>query len=157
MPLISNGEIIEDSWLRHEDGAPLPIVGDLILSLDKLLEEGEELAGRRGRTGVQIANTADVEEIEFLLPHLALITLEFPAFTDGRAYSQARQLRTTLGYEGELRATGNVLADQAAFMGRVGFDSFEIETDVDIQTWKNTSGTMLLAYQRGYEGDMLTR
>jgi len=54
-----------------------------------------------------------------------LITLHFPKFSDGRAYSQARLLRERLGYQGELRATGNVLQDQAPFMLRCGFDSFE--------------------------------
>lgn len=157
MPLSSNGEIIDDGWVRHEDGAPLPADGDLILSFEQLLKEGEELAARRGRTGVELTNATDVEEIESLLPYLALVTLEFPAFTDGRAYSQARQLRATLGYTGELRATGNVLADQAAFMWRVGFDSFDIGTDVDIEVWKNASRAISLAYQRGYEGDTLTR
>ncbi len=157
MPLIRNGDVIADSWVRHEDDAPLPADGDLILPLERLLHEGTQLAGRRGLTGVQLANTADVEEIESLLSCLALVTLEFPAFTDGRAYSQARQLRTKLGYSGELRATGNVLPDQAAFMRRVGFDSFEIACGQDIETWKNAPRAISLAYQRGYEGGAVTR
>ena len=69
---------------------------------------------------VALANTDPVEE-------LALIALHFPKFSDGRAYSQARLLRGRLGYEGELRATGNVLQDQLPFMLRCGFDSFESE------------------------------
>jgi hypothetical protein len=44
--------------------------------------------------------------------------LDFPKYTDGRAYSQARLLRERLGYRGELRATGNVLRDQLLFMRR---------------------------------------
>ena len=51
--------------------------------------------------------------------------LNFPKFSDGRAYSQARLLRGRLGYTGELRATGGVLQDQVAFMLRCGFNSFE--------------------------------
>jgi uncharacterized protein (DUF934 family) len=51
--------------------------------------------------------------------------LNFPKFSDGRAYSQARLLRGRLGYAGELRATGGVLQDQLPFMLRCGFDSFE--------------------------------
>jgi uncharacterized protein (DUF934 family) len=58
---------------------------------------------------------------------LRLIVLDFPKFSDGRAYSQARLLRGRMGYRGELRATGGVLVDQIPFMLRCGFDSFESE------------------------------
>ena len=76
---------------------------------------------------VALANTDPVEELAPHVGELRLITLHFPKFSDGRAYSQARLLRGRLGYEGELRATGNVLQDQLPFMLRCGFDSFESE------------------------------
>ena len=72
-----------------------------------------------------LANTDDVLQLGARLHGVKLIVLNFPKFTDGRAYSQARLLRERLGYQGELRATGNVLQDQALFMLRCGFDSFE--------------------------------
>ena len=74
-----------------------------------------------------LANTDAVETLASDVSRLDLITLHFPKFSDGRAYSQARLLRERLGYQGELRATGNVLQDQAHFMLRCGFDSFESE------------------------------
>ncbi|BBC74102.1 oxidoreductase [Altererythrobacter sp. B11] len=61
-----------------------------------------------------------------LLPHLSriwLVEVNFPAFTDGRGYSAARILREA-GYDGELRAVGDVLIDQLSHMRRCGFDSF---------------------------------
>lgn len=76
---------------------------------------------------VSLANTDPVEDLAPHLGRLRLIVLEFPKFSDGRAYSQARLLRGRLGYRGELRATGGVLQDQVAFMLRCGFDSFESE------------------------------
>jgi len=76
---------------------------------------------------VSLANTDPVEDLAPHLARLRLIVLEFPKFSDGRAYSQARLLRGRLGYRGELRATGGVLQDQIAFMLRCGFDSFESE------------------------------
>jgi uncharacterized protein (DUF934 family) len=74
---------------------------------------------------VSLANTDPVEDLAPHVGRLRLIVLSFPKFSDGRAYSQARLLRGRLGYRGELRATGNVLQDQALFMLRCGFDSFE--------------------------------
>ncbi len=61
-----------------------------------------------------------------LLPYLdrlQLIEVNFPVFGDGRGYSAARILREA-GYQGELRAVGEVLVDQIAFMRRCGFDAF---------------------------------
>ncbi|MBS0222021.1 MAG: DUF934 domain-containing protein [Proteobacteria bacterium] len=79
----------------------------------------------RSSTAVALANTDDVTSLQPRLAGLALITLHFPKFSDGRAYSQARILRERLGYRGELRATGGVLQDQLPFLLRCGFDSFE--------------------------------
>lgn len=68
-----------------------------------------------------------------LLPHLGrlqLIEVNFPVFGDGRGYSAARILREA-GYDGELRAVGEVLVDQIAFMRRCGFDAFAPEVPLD--------------------------
>jgi len=72
-----------------------------------------------------LANTDDVAGLGARLDGVKLVVLNFPKFTDGRAYSQARLLRERLGYKGELRATGAVFRDQVPFMLRCGFDSFE--------------------------------
>lgn len=76
---------------------------------------------------VSLANTDPVEDLAPHVGRLRLIVLNFPKFSDGRAYSQARLLRGRMGYRGELRATGGVLIDQIPFMLRCGFDSFESE------------------------------
>ncbi len=72
-----------------------------------------------------LANTDDVLALGGKLAGVELIVLQFPKFTDGRAYSQARLLRERLGYAGGLRATGAVFLDQLPFLLRCGFDSFE--------------------------------
>jgi uncharacterized protein (DUF934 family) len=69
-------------------------------------------------------NTEDVTRLGQRLDGIELIVLQFPKFTDGRAYTQARLLRERLGYTGELRAAGQVYIDQIPFMLRCGFDSF---------------------------------
>jgi uncharacterized protein (DUF934 family) len=73
------------------------------------------------------------EDARLLIPHLdrlALIEIAFPKFRDGRGYSSARILREA-GYKGELRAQGDVLVDQIAFMKRCGFDSFAAESSLN--------------------------
>ena len=73
-----------------------------------------------------------------LIPHLerlALVEVNFPAFGDGRGYSSARILREA-GYEGELRAVGDVLVDQLAYMRRCGFDAFEPDQQLDMDDVK---------------------
>ena len=71
-----------------------------------------------------LSNTEDVLKLGDRIDGVKLIILDFPKFTDGRAYSQARLLRERLGYAGELRASGAVYIDQIPFMLRCGFDSF---------------------------------
>jgi uncharacterized protein (DUF934 family) len=61
------------------------------------------------------------------LDQLHLIELQFPKYTDGRAFSQAQLLRRRFGYKGEIRATGQVLRDQLRLMIRSGFDAMIID------------------------------
>lgn len=73
------------------------------------------------------------EDARQLIPHLdrlTLVEIAFPKFRDGRGYSSARILREA-GYTGELRAQGDVLVDQIAYMRRCGFDSFAPDTPLD--------------------------
>ena len=73
------------------------------------------------------------DEARDLLPHLErlrLIEINFPVYGDGRGYTAARVLREA-GYAGELRAVGDVLVDQVAFMRRCGFDAFAPEAPLD--------------------------
>jgi uncharacterized protein (DUF934 family) len=79
-----------------------------------------------GETNANAVRIEPGEDARDLIPHLdriALVEIAFPAFRDGRGYSSARVLREA-GYTGELRAAGDVLVDQIAFMRRCGFDSF---------------------------------
>ncbi len=157
MPLIRNGRIIADTWLALDDAAEIPAEGDVIVSHERFKSDAEQMAARAGRNGVAIANSVDPGELEAHLADLDLIALDFPAFTDGRAYSQARRLRVHFGFTGELRATGTVLADQAGFMNQVGFDTFELTSGQSLEVWNKSARSMTLAYQRGYGGGQATR
>ncbi len=81
-------------------------------------------------TAVRLEPDDDARALIPLLNRLTLIEIAFPKFRDGRGYSSARILREA-GYEGELRAQGDVLVDQIAFMRRCGFDSFAPESSLN--------------------------
>jgi uncharacterized protein (DUF934 family) len=148
MPLLRSNQIVTDDWASVGLDDPLPESGDVIVPFARLLKEWETLNKHDGRLGIVFNNADRVEVLTLFLPRLALIVLPFPAFTDGRAYSLARQLRE-MGYSRELRASGNVLPDQMQFMLQVGFDSFEIGERFAPEVWLKASHQMSLAYQRG--------
>jgi uncharacterized protein (DUF934 family) len=127
MPLFRETGIVEDIWTRLADEDPVPADGPVLVSFARWRGARAALLARRGPVGVAPANTDPIETLACDVSRLDLITLHFPKFNDGRAYSQARLLRGRMGYGGELRATGNVLRDQLPFMVRCGFDSFESE------------------------------
>jgi uncharacterized protein (DUF934 family) len=89
-----------------------------------------EIAGNTG--ALDLAHTDNPEAVTPYLKDLTLIRVAFPAFNDGRAFTIARRLRM-LGYKGELRALGPVIADQYAMARRVGFDSVEIPDDLALR------------------------
>ncbi|MDP3263003.1 MAG: DUF934 domain-containing protein [Tabrizicola sp.] len=86
-----------------------------------------DVAAHQG--ALDLAHTDDPELVAPYLAALSLIRVSFPAFNDGRAFTVARRLRM-LGYRGELRATGPVIADQYAMARRVGFDAVEIPDEL---------------------------
>lgn len=99
------------------------------------------------RAGVVVPNDIDVEALEPDLPRLALIALQFPKWVDGRAYSQARILRSRLRYGGELRATGEVLVDMLPLLQRTGFDAVQLRADQKIESARRALGFFAAHYQ----------
>ncbi|WP_416545249.1 DUF934 domain-containing protein [Limnohabitans sp. DCL3] len=94
----------------------------------KIITAQEHL--RAAQTGVlELANDVDPRTLD--LVGISRIDLQFPSFTDGRAYSQAFLLRRRLRFTGELRATGDVLIDQLVQMQRTGFDVAVLKEGVD--------------------------
>ena len=84
---------------------------------------GQNDAGK----SIKIANSEDPRDL--LLAGVESIELDFPKFTDGRAFSQAFLLSRRLGFKGEIVATGDVLIDQLAQMQRSGFTAAVLRDD----------------------------
>jgi uncharacterized protein (DUF934 family) len=98
-------------------------------------------------TAVRLEPDDDARALIPSLDRLTLIEVAFPKFRDGRGYSSARILREA-GYTGELRAQGDVLIDQIAFMRRCGFDSFAPETALDPAAVETALSTYDQFYQK---------
>src|SRR5262249_43937027 len=116
MPLLKHGEIVADPWQAVGESDPLPADAPVIVPYKRWQADREALLGRNAPLGVRLTNTQDVAALAPALDRFGAVVLEFPAFKDGRAYSQARLLRERYNFKGELRAAGNVLRDQLMFM-----------------------------------------
>jgi uncharacterized protein (DUF934 family) len=152
MPLVKQGHIVEDSFVRVLDDAPIPDDVPVIVTAERFLADAPELATREGAVGVLWPNNRKVAELEPWLNRLALIALVFPKFRDGRAYSQARVLRERYGFRGELRATGDVLRDQFQFLVRAGFDAFEVKKPADARVFAQAAARYSVFYQPSADG-----
>ena len=135
--IIRNRQVVADDWtvlrLTDADDAATVAVppGRMIVPLVVWLAQQASL-GARTDIGVWLPSDARPEALADAINHLTVIAVDFPKFTDGRGYSIAYNLRSRLGYEGELRAIGDVLRDQLFYMQRIGFDAFATRPDRDI-------------------------
>ena len=122
-----------DPWRAHDPAQQIAPAHALLPAQDWLALEParRERLARASRIGLLLPNDFDVESLEPELPSLSLLALQFPKWTDGRAYTQARLLRLRLRFAGELRATGQVLVDMLLPMARSGFDAAQLREDQD--------------------------
>ncbi|MCC2096074.1 MAG: DUF934 domain-containing protein [Hyphomicrobiales bacterium] len=125
--LWKNRQFRPDAWRYIEEGEDIPPSGRVILPLDWWRSQRAVCDAAATMTGVRLSAADGLSLEQEEVDRLALVALEFPIWTDGRAYSAAAVLRERHGFRGTLRACGDILADQIQFMERCGFDEFEIE------------------------------
>jgi uncharacterized protein (DUF934 family) len=116
----------------------------------KLLTSIDAAHGADHPRVLQLANDADPLAVADQLPDIDRVELNFPKFTDGRAFSQAWLLRRRLGYQGEIRATGDVLIDQLLQMQRSGFTQALLRADQDADHGQR----LLTQFDSFYQGDI---
>ncbi|MCJ0763139.1 DUF934 domain-containing protein [Variovorax terrae] len=118
------------------------------MSLTLISQEQHAAAAPAGSV-LPLANDADLQAL--VLDGVARIDLDFPKFTDGRAFSQALLLRRRLRFAGEIRAVGDVLVDQLVQMQRSGFSSAVLRADQDA----THAQRLLDHYKAFYQGDVI--
>jgi uncharacterized protein (DUF934 family) len=134
--ILKRHEVVADEWrLFGEDAADAGATGStvdsgsdaVIVPLAELRKDTAGWLARPGRLGVRLAPSESVESLADVLPHLALVAVEFPGVGEGRGFSYGRLLRDRLGFKGELRAVGAaVKQDKIFLLARCGFESFEL-------------------------------
>ena len=125
--LSKDGTIADNTYqVIGEDGV-LP-QGDVLLTVEQL----DQIGNVSGKKALFITVDTSPETNAYPLDQLDAIFIDFAGFNDGRGYSFAALLRRQ-GYQGELRATGDVFKDVLNYMKRAGFDTFVVKEGKDIQ------------------------
>jgi uncharacterized protein (DUF934 family) len=139
---------VQDRWQPLSDDR-VRDQGHLLLTHEQWTRRRDEFERTRP-LGVIVPNTVDVELLHDDLPRWSLIALQFPKWTDGRAYSQARLLRARLRFGGEVRATGEVLVDMLPLLHRSGFDAVQMRADQSLDAAQRA----LRFFAGHYQGDV---
>lgn len=159
MPLIKDNGFIEETFSLIEGDSALPD-GAVMIPLSRLLEQAEALRSRNVPLAVivhatQDGNAKQGEDVRTLAPYLDMVScvaLEFPVYRNGRGFSSARILREEMGFTGDIRAVGEVLYDQWAFMQRCGINVFEVAEGVTLEQFDAAIGELSEVYQPAADG-----
>jgi len=161
MPLIrvegGRAAAAEDGFVAVLDDAALPAAGGAIVSLTRFIKDRDTLLARNAPIGVRLKPDETPEGLGPDLARLSVVVLEFPKFADGRGFSWARMLRTRLGYTGEVRAVGDFLYDQIAYLVRVGCDGFAPTHPLTADDFNRALSEMSYVYQPSTDGKKTIR
>jgi uncharacterized protein (DUF934 family) len=135
MPLLDrHGETVHDRWTRIDDATPPP-AGPIIVTLARLAAEPALI--ERPELGVALPAGDELSApVLDALPRLSLVSVLFPGFRDGRAFTAARALRERHHFTGEIRATGHILPDQYVALLRCGVTTVELSDVADLEPWR---------------------
>ncbi len=147
----------EDGFVAVADDAALPEDGGAIVSLARFIKDRDTLLARNAPIGVRLKPDETPEGLGPDLARLSVVVLEFPKFADGRGFSWARMLRTRLGYAGEVRAAGDFLYDQIAYLVRVGCDGFDPTHPLTADDFNRALSEMSYVYQPSTDGKKTIR
>lgn len=123
--------VIDDDWLHYDRFASQGAARRVLVTSSDLCKYPRYFERAVFELGVDLQPDEAIEDIAHWISRLELVRLNFAAFADGRAFSQARLLRERFGYRGNIRAHGEVLRDQLSFMQQCGIDQFSLADGED--------------------------
>lgn len=158
--LIRHGQLVANDARLHEaeEGGPeLPAdEPGWLVRLPVWLSAQAAAQSRQHPLGIWISPDDDIASLPGagqgrIEPQgIRLLAIDFPQYTDGRGYSFAQILRTQYGWQGELRAVGDVMIDTIHYQARCGFDSFLVKAGHDPQLALKAFQAFTVRYQRSY-------
>jgi len=115
---------------------------------------------KNGQIGVWFATDDDIlkhaDVIEAGKKVWPLVAAHSPLFRDGRSFSTAALLRNRFAWQGEIRAIGDVLIDQLLQGARVGFDSFALRPDQNLDVALKQFDLYTVTTQNSWRGKRST-
>lgn len=127
LTLFKDGAFIADPFRPFAEGDDPASVRYTHVPVSVFLAQREAILANPHPLGLLVSPGDKVEDVAGDLARFASVAIQFPAFTDGRGYSSARMLVERYGYAGELRAVGDVLADQIPLMWRCGINALVVQ------------------------------
>jgi uncharacterized protein (DUF934 family) len=146
--IIKDGNIISNEWIIANDSSATLPDGNILASLE-LWEANKDALLTRPAVGLWLKNDQCVSTIADSLASFAVIAIDFPSFMDGRGFSIARLLRDRYDYQGEIRATGDVIRDQLCYLKRSGFNAFDMDESIDLDAALASLNDFSESYQTG--------
>jgi phosphoadenosine phosphosulfate reductase len=125
--LWKDGAFVADPWRAWAEGDDPAAVRYTHIPLSVFLGNREAVLSNPHPVGLLVSPGDKVEDVEADLGRFASVAIHFPGFTDGRGYSSARLVVERYKYQGEVRAVGDVLADQIPLMRRCGISTFVVK------------------------------
>ncbi len=130
--LIKQQRLSGDPWRKIEDPAVLPYNASSfsLLPLQAFVNLSE-CPTELKRIGVWFSVDTEPTHITRAILKLPLLCIETTDFNDGRTFTLASIIKQQLGYQGELRASGNLLLEQLPYLSQCGIDSFSLPDQCD--------------------------
>jgi uncharacterized protein (DUF934 family) len=144
--LIKQREIVDDTW-AYADEETAASAAAVIVPLARWQAERDQWLASGKKLGVRLAPADSVEAIVADLPKFEVVALEFGGIGEGRGYTHAQLLRRRYGFNGEIRAVGNIKRDQVFYMARCGFDAFDFPEGTDLAVPLTAFKDFDVAYQ----------
>lgn len=151
MLLNKDGITAENNNIIIKDVDGLTLHDDQILPYAYWLAQKDTIKQSQNRIAIWLDSHDDIDSISQDLDSIHLIALNFPKFGDGRAFTMAHLLQDKYGFNGEIRAIGHPIADQAQFLFRCGVDSIDIPDGQDAEIWVKEATRMSRFYQKSAE------
>lgn len=124
--LWANGSFMKDTWKNREDADA--VARDIIITLADWQDEAGNWRAHDGRLGLSIHAGDDIDAVAEILENFDLVVVNFPSFSDGRAFSIARLIRDKYAFDGAIRARGAYILDQMPMLMRCGVSEFEVSS-----------------------------